>query len=144
MTRKLGSDGPEVADIGLGCMGMSGMYGQADEAESIATIHAAMDAGITLIDTADFYGSGHNEMLIRDALRSRDRDEVVLSVKFGSRPWTASTDPRPSRAPPRRAGVPVSRCPSFGGHTYDRPMDPPRPAERGCLAHDSGTGTRST
>jgi pyridoxine 4-dehydrogenase len=70
--------------IGLGCMGMSGMYGPADEAESIATVHAAMDAGVTLLDTGDFYGMGHNEMLIRDALRSRDRDQVAISVKFGA------------------------------------------------------------
>jgi pyridoxine 4-dehydrogenase len=84
MTRKLGSDGPEVSDIGLGCMGMSGMYGQADEAESIATIHAALDAGINLLDTGDFYGMGHNEMLVGRALQGRARDQVVLSVKFGA------------------------------------------------------------
>jgi aryl-alcohol dehydrogenase-like predicted oxidoreductase len=84
-TRKLGADGPEVSALGLGAMGMSDLYGPADEAESIATIHAAIDAGITLIDTGDFYGSGHNEMLIRDALRQRDRDDVVISVKFGAR-----------------------------------------------------------
>ncbi|GII54109.1 aldo/keto reductase [Planotetraspora thailandica] len=83
--RTLGSTGPTVSALGLGAMGMSDLYGPADEAESIATVHAALDAGVTLIDTADFYGSGHNEMLIRDALRSRDRDQVVLSVKFGSR-----------------------------------------------------------
>ena len=65
-------------------MGMSDLYGLADEAESIATIHAAIDAGITLLDTGDFYGMGHNELLIRDALRGRDRDRVVLSVKFGA------------------------------------------------------------
>jgi aryl-alcohol dehydrogenase-like predicted oxidoreductase len=65
-------------------MGMSDLYGPADEAESIATIHAAIDAGITLLDTGDFYGMGHNELLIRDALRGRDRDRVVLSVKFGA------------------------------------------------------------
>jgi aryl-alcohol dehydrogenase-like predicted oxidoreductase len=65
-------------------MGMSDFYGAADEAESIATIHAAIDAGITLLDTGDFYGMGHNEMLIRDALRGRDRDQVVISVKFGA------------------------------------------------------------
>jgi aryl-alcohol dehydrogenase-like predicted oxidoreductase len=70
--------------LGLGCMSMSGTYGPADEAESIATIHAAMDAGITLLDTGDFYGMGHNEMLIRDALRGRDRDQVMISVKFGA------------------------------------------------------------
>jgi aryl-alcohol dehydrogenase-like predicted oxidoreductase len=64
-------------------MGMSDLYGPADDVESIATIHAALDAGITLIDTGDFYGSGHNEMLIRDALKQRNRDDVVISVKFG-------------------------------------------------------------
>jgi aryl-alcohol dehydrogenase-like predicted oxidoreductase len=83
-TRKLGLDGPTVSELGLGAMGMSDLYGPADEAESIATVHAALDAGVTLIDTADFYGSGHNEMLIRDALRSGNRDDVLLSVKFGS------------------------------------------------------------
>jgi aryl-alcohol dehydrogenase-like predicted oxidoreductase len=67
-------------------MGMSGMYGQADERESIATIHAAIDRGITLLDTGDFYGQGHNEMLIGRALRERSgsRDQVLLSVKFGA------------------------------------------------------------
>jgi aryl-alcohol dehydrogenase-like predicted oxidoreductase len=83
-TRTLGSDGPQVSAIGLGCMGMSDFYGPADEAESIATIHAALDAGITLIDTADFYGSGHNEMLIAQALRRRPRERVQISVKFGA------------------------------------------------------------
>src|SRR6201996_5410955 len=82
--RHLGKTGPLVSAIGLGCMGMSGMYGQADEAESIATIHAALDAGINLIDTGDFYGMGHNELLISRALESRDRDQVVISVKFGA------------------------------------------------------------
>jgi aryl-alcohol dehydrogenase-like predicted oxidoreductase len=82
--RPLGSTGPRVSTIGLGCMGMSDLYGPADEAESIATIHAALDAGITLLDTGDFYGMGHNEMLIRDALRGRDRDAVTISVKFGA------------------------------------------------------------
>lgn len=83
LRRKLGSTGPEVFPIALGCMGMSGMYGHADEAESLATIHAAMDAGINLIDTGDFYGMGHNEMLISRALRLR-REDVLLSVKFGA------------------------------------------------------------
>ncbi len=82
--RKLGSTGPEVSAIGLGCMGMSGAYGPADRAESIATIHAALDAGITLLDTGDYYGMGHNEMLIGEALRGRDRDAVTISVKFGA------------------------------------------------------------
>jgi aryl-alcohol dehydrogenase-like predicted oxidoreductase len=79
----LGKTGPLVSAIGLGCMGMSGMYGPADRAESIATIHAAMDAGVTLLDTGDFYGIGHNEMLIGEALKGRDRDKALLSVKFG-------------------------------------------------------------
>jgi aryl-alcohol dehydrogenase-like predicted oxidoreductase len=80
--RQLGATGPIVSAIGLGCMGMSHAYGQADRDESIATIHAAMDAGVTLLDTGDFYGMGHNELLIREAIRGR-RDEVQLSVKFG-------------------------------------------------------------
>src|SRR5947209_19934305 len=82
-TRQLGHAGPEVFALGLGCMGMSGMYGPSDEDESIATIHAAIDAGINLLDTGDFYGMGHNEMLIGRAIEGR-RDKVVLSVKFGA------------------------------------------------------------
>jgi pyridoxine 4-dehydrogenase len=69
--------------MGLGCMGMSGLYGHADESESIRTIHAALDAGINLLDTGDFYGMGHNEMLLGKALRDRPRDRFFLSVKFG-------------------------------------------------------------
>jgi aryl-alcohol dehydrogenase-like predicted oxidoreductase len=84
ITRSLGTGGPQVSAIGLGCMGMSGMYGAADEAEGIATIHAALDAGINLLDTGDFYGMGHNELLIREALRGRNRDDVLISVKFGA------------------------------------------------------------
>jgi len=80
--RQLGKSGPAVFPIAVGCMGMSGMYGAADEGESITTIHAAIDRGVTLLDTGDFYGTGHNEMLIGRAIRGR-RDEVLLSVKFG-------------------------------------------------------------
>ena len=80
---QLGRNGPNVFPIGLGCMGMSGMYGASDEAQSIATIHAALDAGVNLIDTGDFYGLGHNESLIGKALQGR-RDKALLSVKFGA------------------------------------------------------------
>ena len=83
-TVSLGRNGPRVSSLGLGCMGMSGMYGPADRAESIATIHAALESGITLLDTGDFYGSGHNELLIHEALRAHPRDAVLLSVKFGA------------------------------------------------------------
>jgi pyridoxine 4-dehydrogenase len=82
--RPLGKSGPRTSVIGLGCMGMSDFYGPADRSESIATIHAALDASITLLDTGDFYGMGHNEMLIREALSSGHRDNVQISVKFGA------------------------------------------------------------
>jgi len=83
LNRQLGSAGPSVSAVALGCMGMSGMYGPSDEAESIATIHAAIERGITLLDTGDFYGMGHNEMLLGRALEGR-RDKALLSVKFGA------------------------------------------------------------
>ena len=78
--RRLGAGGPEVSAVSLGCMGMSGMYGPADRDESIATIHAALDGGVNLLDTGDFYGMGHNEMLIGEALRGRPREDYLLSV----------------------------------------------------------------
>jgi len=84
ITRQLGSAGLRVSAIGLGCMGMSGVYGPAEEPESIATIREALDTGISLLDTGDYYGMGHNELLIREALRGRDRNGVVISVKFGA------------------------------------------------------------
>lgn len=80
--QRLGARGPKVSAIGLGCMAMSGAYGPADEAESLATIHAAIEAGITLLDTGDFYGMGHNELLLREAIKGR-RDKVFVAVKFG-------------------------------------------------------------
>ena len=92
--RSLGTSGPTASAIGLGAMGMSDMYGPADDTESVATLRAALDAGVTLIDTADFYGSGHNELLIREALRGRNREKAILSVKFG-----ALRDPQGAFAP---------------------------------------------
>jgi aryl-alcohol dehydrogenase-like predicted oxidoreductase len=83
-TRRLGRTGPTVSAMGLGCMGMSGSYGPSDRAEGIATIHAAIAAGVTLLDTGDFYGMGHNELLIREALVGQSRDKLQISVKFGA------------------------------------------------------------
>jgi aryl-alcohol dehydrogenase-like predicted oxidoreductase len=83
-TRPLGRTGPTVSALGLGCMGMSALYGPADEAEGIATVRTALDVGVTLLDTGDFYGMGANELLIREALKGRNRDGVVISVKFGA------------------------------------------------------------
>ena len=81
--RSLGASGPRVFPVALGCMGMSGMYGPSDEREAVATIHAALDAGVNLIDTGDFYGTGHNEILVGRALKDR-RDQALVSVKFGA------------------------------------------------------------
>jgi aryl-alcohol dehydrogenase-like predicted oxidoreductase len=82
--KRLGKNGPLVSELGLGCMGMSGGYGPADDQESIATIHAALDAGITLLDTGDMYGMGQNEMLLRDALKGGRRECAFICVKFGA------------------------------------------------------------
>jgi aryl-alcohol dehydrogenase-like predicted oxidoreductase len=90
--RQLGRVGPEVSAIGLGCMPMSGSYGSADDADGIATIHRALERGVTLLDTADVYGAGHNEELVGRATRGR-RDEVVLATKFG---FVADADGRPA------------------------------------------------
>lgn len=86
-TRSLGTTGPQVSALGLGCMGMSALYGEADRSESVATIHAALEAGVTLLDTGDFYGMGHNELLIGEALRTAPaarREQALVSVKFGA------------------------------------------------------------
>lgn len=82
--RKLGRYGPLASAIGLGCMGMSDLYGPAERRESLATLHAAFDAGVTLLDTGDYYGAGHNELLLREVLAERSREDVLLSVKFGA------------------------------------------------------------
>ncbi|WHT15910.1 aldo/keto reductase [Crossiella sp. CA-258035] len=84
ITRPLGATGPAVGALGLGCMGMSDLYGPADRTEGIATIRAALDAGVTVLDTGDFYGMGDNELLVAEALRGRARDQAVISVKFGA------------------------------------------------------------
>jgi aryl-alcohol dehydrogenase-like predicted oxidoreductase len=81
--RNLGTDGPIVSTVALGCMGMSDAYGPSDRSDAIATINRALDNGITLLDTGDFYGSGDNEMLIAEAVKGRPRDSFQLSVKFG-------------------------------------------------------------
>ena len=98
--RTLGTQGPTVGALGLGCMGMSAFYGGADEGEAIATIHRAIDLGVTLIDTADMYGPHTNERLVGRALEGR-REEVVLATKFGIRldpenPRTRGVDGSPA------------------------------------------------
>src|SRR5690554_5874326 len=80
---QLGAAGPRVSRLGLGCMGMSDVYGPSDRGESWATLAMAAERGITLLDTGDFYAMGHNEMLIGEALRTLDRERLTLSVKFG-------------------------------------------------------------
>ncbi len=89
-TRRIGRNGPEVSAIGLGCMGMSGFYGAADEQEAIATIHRALELGVTLLDTADIYGPFTNEELVGKAIQGR-RDQIVLATKFGNEPLPDGT-----------------------------------------------------
>ena len=84
LSHQLGKNGPTISALGLGCMGMSDFYGPASRSESIATIHAALDAGVTLLDTGDFYGMGHNELLLHEALAGRRREDVFIAVKFGA------------------------------------------------------------
>lgn len=81
--REIGKSGPKVSALGLGCMGMSDLYGPAPREQCIATIQGALDAGITVLDTGDWYGAGHNELLIHEALRGRKREDVFIAVKFG-------------------------------------------------------------
>src|SRR5262249_20654047 len=82
--RLLGKNGPSVGAIGLGCMGMSDFYGPADRSESMATIHAAVDAGITLVDTGDYYGMGHTELPTAEALKGGKRGPVLISGTDGA------------------------------------------------------------
>jgi aryl-alcohol dehydrogenase-like predicted oxidoreductase len=109
ISRTLGSHGPRVSALGLGCMGMSDLYGPTDRAESIATVHAALDAGVTLLDTGDFYGMGHNEMLLGEALAGRPRDSYLLSVKFGAQRDPAGARRSPATRRPDRAARRTSR-----------------------------------
>ena len=81
--RRLGTDGPQVSDIGLGCMGMTPIYGTPDADEAVATVHAALDAGVTLFDTADAYHGGRNEELLGRALAGR-RGQALVATKFGN------------------------------------------------------------
>ena len=83
-TRQLGRTGPTTSALGLGCMGMSDLYGPADRGQALATLADARAAGITLLDTGDFYGMGHNEMLVGEALAQAPRDQAIVSVKFGA------------------------------------------------------------
>jgi aryl-alcohol dehydrogenase-like predicted oxidoreductase len=82
--RRLGRNGPMVSEVGLGCMGMAGGYGPAEDGESIATVHAALDAGVTFLDAGDFYGHGHTELLLRDALKGGRRERAFIAIKFGA------------------------------------------------------------
>jgi pyridoxine 4-dehydrogenase len=100
--RTLGRNGPIVGALGLGCMGMSGAYGPSDPVESIATIHAALDAGVTLLDTGDFYGMGHNELLIAEALKGRDRGNVQISVNTAPSAVLTGAGSASTTAPRRR------------------------------------------
>lgn len=111
--RGVGSQGAPVSAIGLGCMGMSWIYGPADRSESIATIRAAVEAGISLFDTGDFYGDGHNELLLREALSGTPRENVFIAVKFDGKP-------HPLQAEERTVGSPALCVKSFLMDTLKR------------------------
>ena len=134
----LGSGGPQVSRVGLGLMGMSGIYGPADEAESIATIRAALDAGITLLDTGDFYGMGHNEMLLRDALRGVDRGQRVHPGQV-RRPARPARRVHRARRQPGRGQELAGLHAAAARHRLRRPV-PAGPA--GPARSDRGHGRR--
>ena len=115
--------------MGLGCMGMSALYGLPDGAEAIATIHAALDAGIDLLETGDFYGMGHNEMLIREALaQAGARPGLRISVKFGEHARPDNNSLGRTAAP---AAVPATSSRTRCGGSAWRAIDVYRPAPRG-------------
>ena len=156
--RQLGATGPRVFPFALGCMGMSGIYGPADDAESVATIHEALDRGVTLLDTGDFYGSGRNELLIGRALQGRRREQVLLSVKFGAMrtpgggwgPFDGRSSRREKlglqpRAPRRglRRHLPAGAARPGGADRGHRRRDRRTQAGRPGAAHRAvGSGTR--
>ena len=168
----LGATGPTVSSLGLGLMGMSDLYGPADEAESIATIRAALDAGVTLLDTGDFYGIGHNELLLREALQGRGREDVVISVKFGalrgpdgswigvdtrpaairnflaytlsgSAPTTSTSTGRPGSTRACRSRRPSVRWPSWSRPATCATSGSPRSAPTRCAARRPCTRSRT-
>ncbi len=160
--RRLGASGPLVSALGLGCMGMSAFYGTADRATSIATLHRAIDLGISLFDTSDIYGPHTNEQLLGEAIRGR-RDQVVLATKFGfvpgvaGAPFTLSGRPEYVREacdaslrrlgvdtidlyyqhrvdPARRSKTPSVRWPTSCTPARCATWDCPRPRRRRCVA----------
>src|ERR1019366_7533752 len=136
LTRSLGVNGPTSSAIGLGCMGMSDFYGPSDRAESIATMRMALDANVTLLDTGDFYGMGHNEMLIAEAIQGRPRDQIILSVKFGAQrdpggKWVGF-DARPAAV--KTTWGKIFNSGLLGGSV------PVRAAIQGCLCRVYGRG----
>ena len=120
--RRLGQGGLEVSAIGLGCMGMSEFYGGRDEAEAIATIHRAVELGVTMLDTADMYGVGRNEELVGRAIRDR-RERVVLATKFGN-VRAADGDAPGHQRPPRLCPPRLRGEPAAARRRDDRPLLP--------------------